>query len=78
MQIELEHAVRIPTKGTQAYDLLMAMKDGERLTIWNAMTKYGCGALHQRIKELRDMGWPISRRLIKTNGGAAVAEFWLE
>ena len=69
--------VRVPEKGTQCYELLMAMKNGKRLTIWNAMIDHGCGALHQRMKDLRDMGWPIQRRLIKTNGSAPVAEFWL-
>lgn len=77
-QLELIAEVRMPEKGTQCYELLMAMKEGKRLTIWNAMVEHHCGALHQRMKDLRDMGWPIQRQLIKTNGGAPVAEFWLE
>lgn len=74
-QLELMPEVRLPAKGTQCYELLTAMKSGKRLTIWNAMAEHHCGALHQRVKELRDMGWPIQRRIIE---GTNVAEFWLE
>lgn len=76
-QAELSFEVKIPQEGTQNYVLLMALERGERLTIWSAMGNYGCGALHQRMKELRDMGWPIQRRVIDKNG-KRVAEFWME
>lgn len=75
-QLELM-PVTVPKRGTQAYELLMAMKEGVRLTIWNAMTVYRCGALHQRIGDLRDMGWPVNRREINCDG-TRVAEFWLD
>lgn len=52
------------------------MQAGKRLTIWNAMMDHRCGALHQRMNDLKDLGWPIQRRLIKVNG-KQVAEFWL-
>jgi hypothetical protein len=77
-QLELIAEVRLPAHGTQAYELLSAMKAGKRLTIWNAMQDHRCGALHQRMKDLRDLGWPIQRREIKTESGAKIAEFWLE
>ena len=68
----------VPEKGTQCYELLMAMQSGVRLTIWNAMNEYGVGALSQRIGDLkRRYGWPIQSRTIETNGGARVAEYWL-
>lgn len=73
-QLEL---IRVPEPGTQCGDLLRAMHRGVRLTIWNAMAEYGCGALHQRMKELRAMGWPVQRREIKVNG-KRVAEFWMD
>jgi hypothetical protein len=69
--------VEPPKAGTQHHKLLTAMQAGVKLTIWNAMVDYGCGALHQRIKELRDIGWPINRREITVNG-KRVAEFWME
>lgn len=76
-QLELINPCRIPKQGGQCYELLIAMQGGKRLTIWNAMTEHGCGALHQRMKDLRDLGWPILRREIPVNG-TRVAEFWME
>lgn len=76
-QLELITPCRVPTKGSQAYELLTAMQSGKRLTIWNAMVEHHCGALHQRIGELRSMGWPIQRREITVNG-KRVAEFWMD
>ncbi len=76
IDLQLEPRCKLPERGTQCYELLMAMKSGVRLTIWNAMTEYGCGALHQRMKDLREMGWPIQRQEIRAVK-AKVAEFWL-
>lgn len=73
-----EPRCQIPEAGTQCRTLLSAMQRGEKLTIWNAMTNYKVGALHQRIGELKDMGWPIKREEIKTESGRRVAQFWME
>jgi hypothetical protein len=75
-QLDLLAPCRVPERGTQCYELLMAMQQGKRLTIWNAMMEHHCGALHQRMNDLKDLGWPIQRQLIKVNG-KQVAEFWL-
>lgn len=75
-QMELLAPCRLPTKGTQAYELLMAMQGGKRLTIWNAMMEHHCGALHQRMNDLKALGWPIKRQEITVNG-KRVAEFSL-
>ncbi len=77
-QLELIAPCRLPERGTQCYELLMAMQQGVRLTIWNAMAEYHCGALHQRINDLKDLGWPINRREVKTGNGKRVAEFWMD
>ena len=75
-QLDLLAPCRLPQRGTQAYELLMAMQAGKRLTIWNAMVEHGVGALHQRIGDLRRLGWPIKRQEIEING-KYVAEFSL-
>ncbi len=67
----------VPPADTQCGKILRAMQSGVRLTIWNAMVDYGVGALHQRVKDLRDMGWPIQREE-KTTNGKRVAELWME
>lgn len=76
-QLDLLAPCRIPEKGTQCYRLLEAMKSGVHLTIWNAMVDYRCGALHQRIGDLKKLGWPIQRREITGKDGQRLAEFWL-
>lgn len=75
-QLDLLTPCRVPERGTQCHTLLMAMQAGKKLTIWNAMVELGVGALHQRIRDLRDMGWPIKREEITING-KRVAEFSL-
>lgn len=77
MQLELMPC-RVPVRGTQAYEILMALQDGKRLTVAKALTEHGVYALSQRIGELKRMGWPISSRTIETAGGARVSEYWLD
>lgn len=75
MQLELA-PVRTPNRGTQHYELLIAMQAGKRLTVAKALTEHGVYALSQRIGELKRMGWPIKSRMIDV-GRARVAEYWL-
>lgn len=77
-QPDLFEPVKVPKAGTQCHRLLLAMQEGVRLTIWNAMNDYGCGALHQRVNDLKALGWPIKRREITSEGGARLAEFWMD
>jgi hypothetical protein len=67
--------VKIPQKGTQNYRLLMAMQNGERLTVALALSEFGVYALSQRMGELKRMGWPIRSRMVEVEGGARVAEY---
>jgi hypothetical protein len=76
-QLELM-PVRLPNRGTQHYELLMAMQAGHRLTVAKALTEYGVYALSQRVGDLRKLGWPIMSRTVETHGGARVSEYWLE
>ena len=68
---------RVPAASTQCYKLLRAMQDGRRLMIWNAMFELGVGALHQRVRELRQMGWPVKREEVNSANGKRVAQFWI-
>ena len=79
MQLELLPEARIPERGTQCYELLMAMVQGVRLTVAKALADHSCYALSQRVGELkREYGWPIKDRFVETAGGARVKEYWLE
>jgi hypothetical protein len=78
-QLELIAECKVPNRGTQHYELLMAMQGGVRLTVAKALSQHGCYALSQRVGELkRWYGWPIKDRFIETNGGARIKEYWLE
>lgn len=76
-QLDLIPHCRIPERGSQCYELLMAMKAGERLTVKIALEKHGVYALSQRVGELKHKyGWPIQSRTVRV-GRASVSEYWL-
>lgn len=76
-ELELEPRVRMPERGTQCYELLLAMQAGARLTVKVALERHGVYALSQRIGDLkRRYGWPIQSRMVNV-GTATVAEYWL-
>lgn len=57
------------------WELLMALKNGERLTPVTALDRYRCFSLSQRMGELRRAGWPILRQMVEVNSGKKVAEY---
>lgn len=73
----LEPRCRVPERGGQLFELLMALQNGERLTVAKALTEHGVYALSQRMGDLRRMGWPIQSVTITTPGGARVSEYFL-
>lgn len=77
-QLELMSPCRVPPRGTQCYELLMALQTGVRLTVAKALREHACYALSQRMGDLRTkFGWPVQSRFIETDGGAMVKEYWL-
>lgn len=78
VQMSLLNPCRVPERGTQCYELLMAFQRGEHLTVGAALSRYGVYALSQRVGDLkRRYGWPIKSEM-KDVGTATVAEYWLE
>jgi hypothetical protein len=72
-QLDLIAPCRVPEQGTQCYTLLMAMKQGVRLTVAKALNEYGVYALSQRCGDLRDeYGWPIKSQFV-----GKYKEYWL-
>ena len=67
--------VQPPTAGTQCYELLAALQRGERLTVAEALTRYGIYALSQRAGELRRAGWPVISEMVKVESGKRVAQY---
>lgn len=74
-QLEL---VKVPEKGTMAYELLSALKNGEMLTPLSALERYKCFSLSQRMGELRRAGWPIVSQMISLPSGKKVAQYRLQ
>lgn len=69
---------RLPEKHSQCYELLMAFKNGERLTTMEAFKRFGITTISQRVGELkRKYGWPIQSRMIEVRPRTYVAEYWL-
>ena len=69
---------RVPAEDTQCGKLLRAFQRGESLTVAEALSKYGCYALSQRVGELKRQGWPIASEPYKTPSGATVARYYLQ
>lgn len=63
---------------TQCEHLLQAFKKGERLTVAEALNRYGIYALSQRCTDLRKAGWPVQSEMIKVPTGKRVAQYWME
>ena len=79
MQLALLPEARIPERGGQCYELLLALINGERLTVKTAIDKHGVYALSQRMGELkRKYGWPIRSRTVQVGPKAYVSEYWME
>ena len=74
---QLELICRIPDRGTVSYEILMALKQGHKLTPLNALQMFGCLSLSQRVGELKRDGWPIRTRLVEVNSRKKVAEYSL-
>jgi hypothetical protein len=70
-----EPSVKVPPHGSMTYELLMALKMGERLTPLSALERFKCFSLSQRMGELRRSGWPIVSQMISLPSGKKVAEY---
>lgn len=69
--------IKAPARGTMLYDILMALKNGERLTPLIALEKYRCLSLSQRMGELKRQGWPICSETVEVGSGKRVSCYWM-
>jgi hypothetical protein len=78
LDYEPEYAGAIlPRLGTQHRTLLDAFYRGERLSVLQAIQRYGVYALSQRCGQLKRLGWPIKSRTIES-GGKHFSEYWVD
>jgi hypothetical protein len=76
--LQFDAPCKVPEYGTMTYELLAALKRGERLTPLSALERYKCFSLSQRLGELRRAGWPVRSQMVKLPSGKSVAEYWLQ
>lgn len=60
---------------SQNNQILNALKRGRKLTPIDALTEFGCFRLSARILELREQGFGIKSKLIKSSNGKRFAEY---
>ena len=63
---------------TQNDMILVALKNGERITPLSALEQFGCFRLSARIWDLRNEGHHIKTKHISTPQGKVVAEYSYE
>jgi hypothetical protein len=56
--------------------ILNDLKAGKKLTAIVALHKYQCFRLAARIRDLKDIGYPVQSRMVE-RGGKYVAEYYL-
>jgi hypothetical protein len=63
---------------SQSEMILDYLKSGARLTVLEALQRFNCYALSQRIGEMKRSGYPIESRMIEVESGKHVAEYWMK
>lgn len=62
---------------SQAANVLAHLKSGQPITALDSLKLFGCWRLSPRILELRQAGYRIRTRMVKTPTGKIVAEYQL-
>ncbi|MCF8481963.1 MAG: helix-turn-helix domain-containing protein [Rhodospirillum sp.] len=64
-------------EASQIDDILDHFLDGDSLTQDEALERYGCARLAARVWDLRQLGHPIQKRMVRDDLGRLVAEYVL-
>lgn len=77
-ELQLEPLCKVPAKGSQCWELLMALKAGDRLTTLEAFERFRITTISQRMGELRrKYGWPIQSVDKEIGPKTTVSEYFL-
>ena len=60
---------------SQCEQILEYLKEGNTLTVAEALSLFGVYALSQRAGELRRAGWPIESEMVRVASGKRVAQY---
>lgn len=64
-------------KDPQKLVILRYLAQGNTLTVAEALTKFGCYALSQRVGDIRREGWPVVSEMVEVKSGKRVARYSL-
>lgn len=80
MQLDLlEPRCKVPKHGSQCYELLVALQNGDRLTTLEAFARFRITTISQRMGDLRrKYGWPIKSVDKEISPTTTVSEYFLE
>ena len=77
----LKLKAKIPTQGSDAYNMLVALNRGERISMLQGPSKFQTVAVSQRISDLRNkFGWGkkvIRGEFRKTRSGRRYMEYFM-
>ena len=62
---------------SQCERILAHLEAGHTLTPLEALQRFQCFSLSQRVTELRQRGYPIHTKMVKLSSGKRVAEYHL-
>ena len=62
---------------SQASQIKSYLATGMPLTVLEAVNRFGCYALSQRIGELKNAGNEIRTEMIELESGKRVAQYWM-
>ena len=63
---------KTPTQTTQ---ILLYLKEGNKITGMDALNLFGCWRLGARIWDIKEMGFNVKMKLITTSTGKVVGEY---
>lgn len=61
---------------SQREEILRYLAKGNTLTVLEAIEKFGCYALSQRVGELKRELWPIESEMVDVGNGKRVARYF--
>lgn len=61
---------------TQTKKIKAHLESGKTITAIDALLNYNCFRLSARIKDLKDLGYPVDKTMIQLESGKYVAQYF--
>lgn len=61
---------------TQTTQIKAHLESGKTITAIDALLTYNCFRLSARIKDLKDLGYPVDKNMIQIESGKYVAQYF--